>query len=122
MTALTLLAAGKIHWTESVLDLMNKGVRNLSQPWVLFGFAAQAVFASRFVLQWIASERAGRSIVPTAFWWLSIAGTLMLASYAAHNRDPVFILGQTLNTFIYVRNLMIIRRTRTDSAGSAAPG
>src|SRR5438105_12176772 len=100
-----LLGAGKIHWTDSLLN-------GLSDAWLVFGFAAQAVFASRFVLQWITSERAGRSIVPTAFWYLSLVGTGMLAFYAVHRRDPVFILGQTLNSIIYVRNLMLIYRPR----------
>jgi len=100
-----LLAAGKIHWTESLWNI-------LSSPWAMFGFAAQGVFASRFMIQWIASERQGRSVVPTAFWYLSILGTLMLAAYAVHREDPVFILGQTLNTSIYIRNLMLIYRPK----------
>src|SRR4051812_10169523 len=95
------LAAGKIHWTQALLQ-------DLSDWWVVFGFAAQGVFASRFVVQWIASERAGRSIVPTIFWYLSLVGTGMLAVYAVHRRDPVFVLGQTLNTAIYIRNLALI--------------
>src|SRR5437764_14579972 len=95
--AVSVVAAGKIHWTDTLLN----GMRDW---WVLFGLAAQAVFASRFVLQWITSERAGRSVVPTAFWYLSLVGTAMLAFYAVHRRDPVFILGQTLNSIIYVRN------------------
>lgn len=99
-----LLAAGKVHWTDSL--------KQLQDPWVLFGFSAQALFASRFVVQWIASERRGLSYVPVAFWYLSIAGTLLLAVYAFYRRDPVFILGQTLNTFIYFRNLMLIYRPK----------
>src|SRR5262249_6442260 len=105
IAAAGLLAAGKIHWTSAILEGMNDW-------WVLFGFAAQPVFASRFVIQWIASERQGRSVVPTVFWYLSLLGTGMLALYAMHRRDPVFILGQTLNIIIYVRNLMLIYKPR----------
>lgn len=108
------LAAGKIHWTETLLH-------GMTDAWVVFGFAAQAVFASRFVVQWITSERAGRSIVPTAFWYLSLLGTGMLALYAVHRRDPVFILGQTLNSLIYVRNLMLIYRPGAAPAAAGGP-
>src|SRR5206468_1721323 len=95
-------------------------IRGISDTWMLFGFAAQAVFASRFVVQWITSERAGRSVVPTVFWYLSLLGTSMLALYAIHRRDPVFILGQTLNTVIYVRNLMLIYRPRAATAPASS--
>lgn len=121
MSSLLMLAAGKIHWTDELIQLLSTELRKMADLWVAFGFAAQAVFASRFVVQWIASERRGRSVVPVIFWYLSIVGTLMLAAYAAHRRDPVFILGQTLNLFIYLRNLMIIHRERTSVAHTAPP-
>ncbi|GIK16051.1 MAG: hypothetical protein BroJett003_10150 [Planctomycetota bacterium] len=82
----------------------------LSNPWVIFGFAAQGVFMMRFVVQWIASERRKRSYVPIAFWWLSLAGGISLMTYAYHRRDPVFLFGQALGCVIYVRNLLLIRR------------
>lgn len=78
--------------------------------WLGVGFLGQAVFSGRFVVQWIASERAGRSIVPLPFWILSILGALLLLVYAVHQRDPVFILGQSLGLVIYFRNLHLIRR------------
>lgn len=78
----------------------------------LIGFVGQGFFTARFLVQWIASERAGRSVVPVAFWFLSIGGGLILFGYALYRRDPVFILGQGLGTFIYVRNLMLIARER----------
>lgn len=112
-----ILAAGKIHWTDTLRDYFRD--YKLDDPWILFGFAAQAVFASRFMVQWIASERAGRSIVPTIFWYLSLLGTTMLAVYALHRKDIVFILGQTLNIFIYVRNLMLIYRPKRPAAAQA---
>jgi len=78
--------------------------------WLVLGFAAQALFASRFVVQWIASERVGRSIIPNAFWFLSLAGGLLLLTYAIYRKDPVFILGQATGAFIYTRNLILIYR------------
>ena len=64
--------------------------------WVLLGFVAQVFFTMRFAVQWIASERAGRSVIPIAFWWFSIGGGLLLFVYALYRRDPVFILGRAL--------------------------
>lgn len=77
--------------------------------WVLFGLFGQLMFTGRFLVQWIASERARRSVVPVMFWWFSIAGGLVLLAYAIYRRDPVFILGQSLGVFIYARNLWLIR-------------
>ena len=68
--------------------------------WVVLGFVAQGLFTMRFAVQWIASERAGRSVVPMAFWWFSIGGGLLLLVYALYRRDPVFIAGQALGVFI----------------------
>ena len=76
--------------------------------WVLIGLGGQAVFTARFLVQWIASERAGRSVVPLAFWYLSIAGGVVLFAYAVYRRDPVFILGQSMGLVIYLRNLWLI--------------
>ncbi len=78
--------------------------------WLAVGFGGQAIFASRFLYQWIVSERAGRSHIPRAFWYLSLAGGLTLLSYAIHRGDPVFILGQTTGALIYVRNLVLLHR------------
>jgi lipid-A-disaccharide synthase-like uncharacterized protein len=79
---------------------------------ILIGYIAQAMFAMRFVVQWIASERAGHSVVPTAFWVFSIGGGLMLLGYAVYRRDPVFIIGQAFGVFVYLRNLQFILRDR----------
>lgn len=78
--------------------------------WVVFGLAGQLLFTARFLVQWIASERAGRSTIPVAFWWFSIGGGLVLLSYAIYRADPVFVLGQSMGVFIYARNLWLIRR------------
>jgi len=77
--------------------------------WVAVGLAGQIMFTMRFLLQWIASERAKRSVVPETFWWFSMAGGLVLLAYAIHRRDPVFILGQSTGIFIYARNLWLLR-------------
>ncbi len=87
--------------------------------WLVLGFSAQAVFGGRFVVQWIASERAGRSVVPVSFWFLSLAGGLLLMVYALYRRDPVFISGQIAATLIYLRNLYLIYRERRQK-GSVA--
>jgi lipid-A-disaccharide synthase-like uncharacterized protein len=79
---------------------------------ILVGYLAQTMFAMRFVVQWIASERAGRSVVPMAFWVFSIGGGLMLLGYALYRKDPVFIIGQAFGVFVYLRNLQFILRDR----------
>jgi lipid-A-disaccharide synthase-like uncharacterized protein len=83
-----------------------------STIWIGIGFIGQALFSARFFLQWLASERAKRSIVPLAFWYFSLAGGLVLLSYAIHKRDPVFIVGQATGVFVYLRNLYLIRTGR----------
>ncbi len=80
--------------------------------WVVLGFVAQGFFTMRFVVQWIASERARRSVIPVAFWFFSIGGGVLLLVYALYRRDPVFIAGQSLATIIYIRNIMLIVKSR----------
>ena len=80
--------------------------------WLAFGIIAQLVFTARFLVQWIASERAGRSVVPLAFWVLSLVGGAMTLVYGIQRREPVIIMGQVLAVFIYIRNLMLIFRRR----------
>ncbi|MFC3527960.1 lipid-A-disaccharide synthase N-terminal domain-containing protein [Paracoccus mangrovi] len=83
--------------------------------WLAVGFIGQLLFTSRFLVQWIASERAHRSVVPLAFWWFSIAGGATLLAYALWRRDPVFAVGQASGLVIYARNLMLIGRHRRDT-------
>ena len=80
--------------------------------WLIIGFIGQGLFSARFLVQWLVSERQKRSIIPEAFWYLSLAGGLTLLTYAIHRKDPVFILGQSVGSFIYLRNLYFIRRDR----------
>src|SRR3954467_11885182 len=75
--------------------------------WLIIGFAGQALFTARFLVQWIASERKRDSIVPVAFWWLSLVGGLTLLSYASYKQDPVIIVGQGMGLVVYARNLML---------------
>ncbi len=84
--------------------------------WIVVGFLGQALFTARFLVQWVASERSGRSTVPDAFWWLSLSGGAVLLTYALWRRDPVFILGQGMGLLVYLRNLVLIRRIRETTA------
>jgi lipid-A-disaccharide synthase-like uncharacterized protein len=83
--------------------------------WVAFGFIGQALFMMRFVVQWIASERARKSIIPAAFWFFSIGGGIVLLIYAIYRRDPVFIAGQGLGLVIYSRNIYFILREKRET-------
>jgi lipid-A-disaccharide synthase-like uncharacterized protein len=80
--------------------------------WVLLGFIAQAMFTARFLVQWIASERAGHSVIPVAFWIFSIFGGALLLIYALYRKDAVFIAGQAFSFFVYARNLYFVTRDR----------
>ena len=75
---------------------------------LVIGFTGQALFSARFLVQWIASEREGKSVIPLPFWYFSIAGGITLLGYAIYRADPVFILGQSMGVFIYLRNLHLI--------------
>src|ERR1700742_585360 len=83
--------------------------------WLVFGICAQLLFAARFLVQWITSERAGKSVIPFAFWIFSMGGGLMTLVYGLVKREPVIIMGQALSTIIYVRNIMLIIKERRQS-------
>ncbi len=91
---------------------------NPSTPWYWWaiGFGGQAVFGTRFLVQWLASERAGRSVMPLAFWWMSIVGGLLLLAYACFLGDPVFILGQSTGTLVYARNLSLLKNPKASES------
>ena len=84
----------------------------VGQIWLVIGFLGQALFSARFIVQWVASERARRSIIPNAFWFFSIAGGSTLLAYAIYRQDPVFIAGQAGGLAIYLRNIYFIFRER----------
>ncbi len=93
--------------------------------WDLLGFVAQGMFFSRFLFQWLASERRGHSYVPVYFWWISLGGALLLLVYLfGLERPPVpIILGQGVGLFVYSRNLVLIRRKRRlDKAAAVEAG
>lgn len=97
-----------MHWLMEAMHLQSKA----ELIWVGFGFLAQGMFMGRFVIQWIASERARDSVVPVAFWYFSLIGGGMLLAYAIHRNDWVFIFGQALGVLIYSRNLWLITQAR----------
>lgn len=82
------------------------------EPWIVVGFAGQFVFFMRFIVQWIASEKKQDIVIPVSFWYLSIAGTLIILVYAIHIRDIVFTTAQVASLFIYARNLMFLWRKK----------
>lgn len=89
----------------------------IDSPWIIIGLIGQSFFFSRFLVQWIASERKGKSTIPNSFWYFSIAGSALLLSYAIYRLDPVFILGQSVNQFVYIRNLILVKREERAAAG-----
>ena len=92
----------------NLFDWLNEVFIEQFNAWILLGFVAQSLFTMRFLVQWIASERARRSVIPVAFWFFSIGGGALLLIYAIYRQDPVFIAGQATGLFIYIRNLWLI--------------
>jgi lipid-A-disaccharide synthase-like uncharacterized protein len=91
------------------------GMSPIERTWVITGFAAQALFSARMLVQWIATERARQSVVPPLFWYLSFGGGALLFAYAIYRRDPVFILGQGMPLVIYARNIWFIWRNKAEA-------
>jgi lipid-A-disaccharide synthase-like uncharacterized protein len=94
--------------------------------WLIVGFGGQGLFFGRWLVQWFHSEREQESAIPLAFWYLSLIGGLITLVYAIYRNDPVFITGQAVGTLVYLRNLVLIRRTKLSldakaSASSALP-
>ena len=99
-------------------------LHSLSLPeWLVlgFGFAGQALFSARFLIQWIASERERKSVVPVLFWYFSLAGGLTLFLYAVYREDPVFMLGQGFGLIVYIRNLWLIHLEKNAARRLAPP-
>ena len=92
--------------------------------WLAVGLLGQGLFASRFLVQWWASEKARRSVVPVMFWYFSIGGGVILLAYSIYKMDPVFILGQGLGLVVYLRNLYLIfvEHSEAGAANSTPPG
>ena len=94
---------------------------DVSKLWLVVGLLGQACFSARFLVQWIASERRRRSVVPIYLWYFSLAGGVILLAYAIHQMDPVFILGQAAGLLVYGRNLYLIAQRR-EAPGSGGLG
>jgi lipid-A-disaccharide synthase-like uncharacterized protein len=90
------------------------------QVWLGVGLAGQGLFFMRFFVQWLASEKARRSVVPKAFWYFSLSGGVTLLAYALYRQDPVFIIGQASGLFIYMRNLHFIHKKDDPSRNAPA--
>ncbi len=96
---------------DSIIEFFKSAITEqiVEDPvWATTALIGQVIFGGRFILQWIVSEYKKRSHVPTAFWFMSLAGSLILLSYSVHIKNPVFMLGFSLNTLIYLRNLHLI--------------
>ncbi len=96
---------------EAVFSLFS-GSLTADDAWLIIGFLAQGLFFARFLVQWIASEKSGKSVIPDVFWYFSLGGGLVLFVYAIHKQDPVFMMGQGVGLFVYVRNIMVVWRER----------
>lgn len=90
--------------------------------WLIVGLLGQLLFSMRFLVQWVASEKHKKSIIPISFWYFSIGGSFLLLAYAIKRQDPVFILGQSMGFVIYIRNLVLIDREKRGLAISNEPG
>ncbi|QRN04293.1 lipid A biosynthesis protein [Legionella sp. MW5194] len=86
---------------------------NNGMLWLIIGLIGQGIFSARFIIQWLVSEKEKRSVIPVAFWHLSLLGGITLLFYAIYKQDPVFIIGQSTGVFIYARNLFLIYRERS---------
>lgn len=84
--------------------------------WVVIGLAGQFFFTMRFVVQWIASEKNKKSVMPESFWYFSIAGSVILLVYSIYRQDPVFILGQAFGSIVYMRNLYFIHKEKNNAS------
>lgn len=109
----------KISAIEKVLTSSNsstnkikeiqKIIKNDSYIWYVIGFLGEAIFGSRMLVQWIASEKAKKNIVPELFWYLSLAGSVLVFVYALHLQDPVFVISKGAGLFVYIRNVVLLR-------------
>jgi len=108
-----------IHFGQQLGDYLYDVFVAKFDFWLAFGLIAQLLFTARFLVQWISSERAGKSVVPMAFWFFSMGGGAMTLVYGVVKREPVIILGQSLATIIYIRNIMLILKDRKANSKSS---
>ena len=94
------------------MSVLNQVMMFFRDPMNVLGAFGQGLFASRFIIQWIASELKGKSVIPLAFWYCSLGGGLLLLAYAIYREEPVFIAGQLPGIIVYSRNLYFIFRDK----------
>ena len=99
---------------QSIINIF-QSLSNIELFFLIIGFAGQGLFASRFIVQWIYSEKKGESYIPVVFWYLSIFGGIGLLTYALFRKDPVIIIGQLFGIFIYLRNLILIYKKKNEN-------
>jgi lipid-A-disaccharide synthase-like uncharacterized protein len=104
-----------IHFGQELSDYIYDVFIAKFDFWLAFGLVAQLFFTARFLVQWISSERAGKSVIPMAFWFFSMGGGIMTLIYGIVKREPIIILGQALATIIYIRNIMLIVKNHKQS-------
>ena len=97
----------EIHYNQKMIKISPEAV------WVAVGLTGQAIFGARFIIQWLYSEAQKKSVIPVSFWYLSLVGSFILLAYAIYKKDPVFILGFCLNSVVYIRNLMLIKKEKS---------
>jgi len=100
---------------DAVLNIFS-GPMTGEDIWLMVGFFGQAFFFMRFLVQWLISEKNGRSVIPDVFWYFSLGGGIVLLTYAVHRQDPVFIMGQGIGLFVYIRNIMLVHKERKMAA------
>lgn len=101
------------YFLGHIIDALQKYVNGMSHTdlmWLVIGLAGQCLFMARFLVQWVHSERHGESLIPVSFWYLSLAGGMIVLAYGFHKLDPIIIIGQLPGTIVYVRNLMLLRK------------
>jgi len=100
---------------DSLLQYFHDLYLEMKDPWAIIGWAGQIVFGSRFIVQWVASERQKKSVIPVSFWYLSMVGSLLLLAYGFYVKQPVYIAGYLLNCVVYVRNLHLIHNQQGEA-------
>ena len=95
-------------------EILAKYQKTIQNPFIIIGFVGQVMFFGRFLIQWIASERKGKSFIPKSFWYLSIGGSLLLLIYSINIGDVIFTIGFSLNLIIYLRNIAMIKKESAD--------
>ena len=95
-----------------VLQNYVHGISSVDLVWIVIGLTGQCLFMARFIVQWIYSEKHGKSIIPVSFWYLSLAGGLIVLAYGLHKLDPIIILGQLPGTIVYMRNLVLLKNNK----------